>query len=153
MNDHLSTEQTMDIVELIEKYPDERVILILVAVSPRYKRTGLLEEQGVWIVSLWNRVIDSFNHITGCRFTWNTLFFESNINFSIVKNTLKTILFDLKCDDLKSVCVAMEVGGDTKQKVIALDLLQQETTSVLDFNTIEAIDFRLVDGQEVKLNY
>ncbi|MBT2971691.1 MAG: hypothetical protein KME56_17445 [Candidatus Thiodiazotropha sp. (ex Ctena orbiculata)] len=63
---------------------------------------------------------------------------------------IESILFDLKCDDLKSICVAMEVDGDTKQKVTAIDLLQQETTSLLDFNTIDSINYRLVDGQEIK---
>jgi hypothetical protein len=145
----LSTDNTSDLFELLKKFSDEPVLLILVCITPRQERTGLLEEKGEWINRFWEGFINLMKEVTGCRIMWAELFFVVPINETTrVESCLKELLLKLRCDSLKSICVTMEATGNVNDKVEKLDLLGHEISSPHNFNTIDSVKHRFVDGIE-----
>jgi hypothetical protein len=80
---------------------------------------------------------------------WAELFFVVPINETTrVESCLKELLLKLRCDSLKSICVTMEATGNVNDKVEKLDLLVDEISSPHNFNTIDGVKHRFVDGIE-----
>ncbi|OEU62188.1 MAG: hypothetical protein BBJ57_01625 [Desulfobacterales bacterium PC51MH44] len=148
---HLSTGKSNNVSELLEQFSDSFVLLILVSISPRHQKTGLLEEQGAWVLSFWSKMIEAVKDIVGCRVLWNTIFFAvDQSKVGLTESVLERMLLQLKSPILKSICVTMETKGSVQDKIKALDTMQLETSSELNFNTIEMIKTRLVDGEVYK---
>lgn len=148
---NLYTGHSNDIYELLEPLSDSTVLLILVAIMPRDQKTGLLEEQGDWVLSFWERMVELVEGIVGCRVLWNTIFFAvEQSNAAITERILENVLHQLRSPCLKSICVTMNAKGSVQDKIKALDRMQLETSSELDFNTLEMIKTRFVDGEVYK---
>ena len=145
----LTTEDTTDLVKILAKNPDATIFMVLVSVQPRNQPTGLLEEQGAWITMFWEKILSKTNNLTGCRMTWNTLFFHVIGEFDDFKLNIKNTLSGMYSTELKSIVVGMEESGDLQRRIRAVDSMQLETTSEFNFNTINQITFRLVDNQEI----
>lgn len=148
---NLHTGRSNDIYELLEPLSDCTTLLILVAIMPRNQKTGLLEEQGDWVLSFWARILESVEGIVGCRVLWNTIFFAvEQSKAAITERILENVLRQLKDTCLKSICLTMEAEGTVQDKIKALDRMQLETSSELDFNTLEMIKTRFIDGEVCK---
>ncbi|MCI5209648.1 MAG: hypothetical protein D3910_12840 [Candidatus Electrothrix sp. ATG2] len=148
---NLHTGHSNDIYELLEPLSDSTTLLILVAIVPRNQKTGLLEEQGDWVLSFWARIMESVEDIVGCRVLWNTIFFAAEQSKAAsTERILENVLRQLKSSCLKSICVTMEANGSVQDKIKALDTMQLETSSELNFNTLEMIKTRFVDGEVYK---
>lgn len=147
---NLTTGKNNDVSELLQDFSDSTVLLSLVAISPRYQKTGLLDEQGDWILSFWKKVLEKLPDIVGCRILWNTIFFAiEHSNSGKTEKVFEHILRQLNTPVLKSICVIMEVGGSVQNKIKALDMMQLETSSDLNFGTVSGIKNRFIDGEKL----
>ena len=145
----LSTSDHYDVKKLFQELGTIDTFILLISVEPRHQGTGLLEEQGDWILATWGKVLKTFPKIVGCRVLWNMIFFALPGNDMIrVEQQFTSILQSMVKEDLESRCAGDLVTGTSGEKVKALDHLQLEVTSKLNFGT-QDIRFRLLDGNPV----
>jgi len=149
---HLTTGKDSDISNLLEPLAGKPMLLILVAVNPRNDSTGLLTEQGEWVLNIWDKLLDLFPNIIGCRISWNLLFFAIDYQFSLeVEKKFEEVLMLFTDEKLKSICLTMESNGKIRDAVESIDEMQQETSSKFDFCKILTIRSRFVDGKRIKV--
>ena len=148
--DKLTTGKSHYVDDLIEPFCDDGVLMILIAVWPRKQKTGLLEEQGEWVLSFWNEMLGSVEDIVGCRTLWNTLFFAVAASQAArIEKVLQEALQRHSNKALKSYCVTLEMSGKLQSKMMAFDEMQAEVSSENDFNTHRSIKSRFVDGERI----
>lgn len=148
--DHLTTGTSSSPVDLLKDVHFKVSVLIMVSVKPRHQLTGMLAEQNAWINNVWNEVLEAFPQVIGCRVLWNTLLFVLDAQKYIEpESVFEKILADTYAEDMKSICVSRITEGDFNHILKGFDVMQQETSSELDFGKVANIRVRIVDGQRV----
>ena len=147
---HLTTGASSRPNDLLRDIPLREWVLILVSVKPRHQRTGMLNEQDVWIKRLWNNVLEAFPDVVGCRVFWNTLLFVLDAQKHIEpESVFEQILGNLYTENMKSVFVSQVTEGACQEILMDFDAMQQETSSDLDLGKLTNIRARIVDGRRL----
>ena len=147
----LTTIEAWDLMELLVRCGSAPGVLVVIEVQPRLSRTGLLEERGRWIHSVWDAVLQQIPDVAGHRMAWSQLLFVCmERNIEEVEALFAGILQSCAAVDLKSLCVLSVASGDAEAKLVELDKMFEGVGKDRNFGDPERFSHWLLDGERIR---
>jgi hypothetical protein len=147
----LTTIEAWDLMELLVRCGSAPSVLVVIEVQPRHARTGLLEERGRWIHSVWDAVLQQIPDVAGHRMAWSELLFVCvDRHLEEVEAQFARILQSCADEDLKSLCVLSAMSGDAEAKLAELDRMFDGVSKERNFGDPERFSHWLLDGEKVQ---
>jgi hypothetical protein len=139
-----------DVPALFKQFGDAPTIVAVLAVWTRETVTGMLEEKGLWVQTLWRNVLRERPDAHGARILWNTfLVVIPNCTIEDAKALLKRIHAKLHEPRLESYCVISALDESNRTDVVNLiDEMQGETAAAWNFHHASKFKDKLLDGEE-----
>lgn len=144
----LTTIEKWDLVELLARCGSAPNVLVAIEVRPRHAPTGLLEERGRWIHTVWDAAVLNIPDVAGHRMMWSQLLFIcQGDDIEAIESRFAEILSSCKVEGLKSLCVLSAVSGDANARLIELERMFEGIGKERNFGDRVRFEHWLLDGE------
>jgi hypothetical protein len=144
----LTTIGKWDSMELIARSGDGPSVLVAIEVQPRHARTGLLEERGRWIHTVWDAALSRIPEVAGQRMMWSQLLFVcGGADIQVVESQFAEILRSCKAEELESLCVLSTASGMAEVKLAEVDRMFEGLGKERNFGDPARFERWLLDGE------
>lgn len=146
----LTTIESWDLPELLARNGSAPTVLVVIEVQPKHARTGLLEERGRWIHTVWNATLSKIPDVAGHRMMWSQLVFIcAGSDIQAVESQFAEILQSCRDEELKSLCVFSQASGNAESKLLELDRMLEGISKERNFGDPERFQHWLLDGERL----
>jgi len=146
--EYLTTIEKWDLMELIVRSGGGPSVLVAIEVQPRHDRTGLLEERGRWIHTVWDAALCRVPEVAGHRLSWSQLLFIcKGADIQAAENQFAEMLRSCKAEGLKSLCVLSTVSGGADVKLAVADRMFEGLGKERNFGDRARFERWLLDGE------
>jgi hypothetical protein len=144
----LTTLEKWDLSELLNQFASKPTVLITIKVEPKHTDTGLLEEKGIWIRSVWDEALRKLPGIAGHRLDWSSLLFMfEGVDWRSIESTFIDVLKSCEDERLRSFCVIDVLNGGLNEILSKLDSMLDETSHERNFGSAQRFYSRLLNGE------